>query len=412
MLEPLGSRKPERITGYSADVLRTHPALFPGRVLARDVVSPVDLPAFDNSQMDGYAVRSAEVADAVASGRPFPIGARIAAGSPVGELPPGTAAPIMTGAAVPRGADAVIPIEAATPNRFLPEASTATVSFADPVDAGTFVRTAGSDLRQGELLLAAGTRLGPAQWGVLAAAGCPDIDLVPRVRVIVISTGEELRQPGAPLGSGQIYDANSAILVTALTECGADVVHAATVSDSGNDLRGILAERGADADLLVTSGGVSAGAYEVVRDVLEGAGLDFGSVAVQPGGPQGLGVADLHALGGASGSLPVVAFPGNPVSALVSFELFLRPVLRALAGLPASRPVDRLPLAEPVTSPPAKHQVRRGTVDAHGRVRLQGGASSHLLHAYAGSSVLVHLPVGCAAADAGDLVEVWRIDAA
>ncbi|HWU60289.1 MAG TPA: molybdopterin-binding protein, partial [Microbacteriaceae bacterium] len=153
--------------------------------------------------------------------------------------------------------------------------------------------------------------------------------------------------------------------------------------------------------------GVSAGAFEVVREALEPAGVRFGGVAMQPGGPQGLGRAQLP---GWAASVPVVAFPGNPVSALVSFELFLRPVLLRLAGLNASRPVESLPLAHAVDSMPAKHQVRRGIVNDAGMVELVGGPSSHLLHAYAKSSVLVHLPVGLSHADAGENVEIWRID--
>ena len=156
---------------------------------------------------------------------------------------------------------------------------------------------------------------------------------------------------------------------------------------------------------MLTTGGVSAGAYEVVRDVFEDAGVEFVSVAMQPGGPQGVGVARIGRF-----SAPVVSFPGNPVSSLISFEMFLRPVLRELHGLPPNRSTWTAPLASALESPAEKHQVRRGVVNASGAIELVGGASSHLLHSYAASTVLVHVPVGVAHLDAGSPVEVWRID--
>jgi molybdopterin molybdotransferase len=163
---------------------------------------------------------------------------------------------------------------------------------------------------------------------------------------------------------------------------------------------------------VITVGGVSAGAREVVRDALGPLGVEFSHVAMQPGGPQGLGLITTGKSGGEpQKDLPVVTFPGNPVSALVSFEVFVRPILRRLAGFArAERETLRLPLAEAVESPAGKHQVRRASIDPDGRVRLVGGASSHLLHSYAASTALVHLPVGLGHADAGDPVDVWRID--
>ena len=403
LLAPLADRAPESVLCAPEFLVRFREH---DRMLAADVFSPVDHPPFDNSQMDGYAVRS----DDVVEGAPLRVARRIAAGHDPGALEPGTAAPIMTGAAVPLGADAIIPIEAAMPNSFQPEDDPdATVTFASAVPPGQFVRYRGSDLAAGDLLLPRNTRLGPAQWGVLAASGIVEVPLRPRVRVLVLSTGDELRAPGETLGSGQIFDANSAILGPALVECGVHVARLHTVSDDADAVRALLAVEAPWADLILTTGGVSAGAYEVVRDVFEGAGVEFGSVALQPGGPQGLGLATLRDESDEPVPVPVVAFPGNPVSALVSFELFLRPLLRELHGMPGERPAQRAPLAQAVDSPPAKHQVRRGTLDADGRVVLRGGASSHLLHAYATSTHLVHLPVGVGHADAGDTVDVWRI---
>jgi molybdopterin molybdotransferase len=395
LLAPLAERKPELWRGVRPPV-----AAAP-RVLAADILSRIDLPPFDNSQMDGYAVRAAEVAP----GAPLRVAARIPAGHGVDLLASGTAAPIMTGAPIPDGANAVIPIEAATPNYFQPEQEPTTVSFSERVDVGTFVRSRGSDLAAGSLLLAAGTVLGPAQWGVLAASGITEIPLLSQLKVLVLSTGDELTEAGHPLAAGHIYDANGTSMAAALAEAGAHVSDALVVHDYAPLLREVFEDRDREVDLILTTGGVSAGAYEIVRDVFEDAGVEFTTIAMQPGGPQGLGTARIGRF-----SAHVIAFPGNPVSALVSFEVFLRPVLRRLHGLPPDRRSWWAPLESPLDSPPAKHQVRRGVITAEGRVKLVGGASSHLLHSYAASTVLVHVPVGIAHLDAGDTVEVWSID--
>ncbi len=395
LLTPLAARPAELWHG-------AHPPIAAApRVLAADILSPMDLPPFDNSQMDGYAVRSGEIAP----GAVLRVGPRIAAGQGVGLLAPGSAAPIMTGAPIPDGADAVIPIEAATPDSFPPEHGEHTVSFADAVTPGTFVRSRGSDLAAGSLLLAAGTVLGPAQWGVLAASGITEVPLLSQLRVLVLSTGDELTLAGHPLAAGKIYDANGASMAAALAGAGARVTDVLVVHDDPRLLREVFDDRDGEIDLVLTTGGVSTGAYEVVRDVFEPAGVEFGTVAMQPGGPQGLGTARLDGI-----SVPVVAFPGNPVSALVSFEVFLRPILRELHGLPPDRRAWQAPLAAGLDSPPAKHQVRRGRVNSDGEIELVGGASSHLLHSYAASTVLAHIPVGVSHLDAGDPIEVWSID--
>lgn len=381
-----------------------------GRVLAADVTSPIAVPPFANAQMDGYAVRAADLAAADAD-HPvsLPVGRTCAAGDPVGEHVTGTASPIMTGAPVPAGADAVVQIEVCDPSRFQGIGATgreapagASVSFSSPVEPGAFVRPAGADLAPEATVLAAGARLGPAQLGSLAACGLTEAPVRPRVQVLLLSTGQELVPPGLPLGSGQIHDSNTAALAAALRETGAEVV-SATAPDDADAVLSVIAEH-PDADLLITTGGVSAGAFEVVRDALEGAGVRFGHVAMQPGGPQGLGVARL---GGRD--LPVVAFPGNPVSALLSFELFLRPPLRAASGLNPRRARQQAPLAHDISSPRGKHQVRRGKLQDDGAVTV-GAPGSHLLHDYARATVLVHVPIGVDALPAGAEVEIWRID--
>jgi molybdopterin molybdotransferase len=395
LLSGLAARPPELWKGSRPPVSAVP------RVLAKDLISPIDLPPFDNSQMDGYAVRSSEVVPGVS----LRVGARIPAGHGVDLLSPGTAAPIMTGAPIPDGADAIIPIEAASPHEFQPENVSADVSFAEPVAVGAFVRQRGSDLAAGSVLLPAGTVLGPAQWGVIAASGITRVPLLSQLKVLVLSTGDELTQAGHPLAGGHIYDANGASMAAALAGAGAHVSDVLVVHDYAPLLREVFEDRDREVDLVLTTGGVSAGAYEIVRDVFEDSGVSFGTVAMQPGGPQGYGVARIGRF-----SAPVVSFPGNPVSSLVSFEVFLRPVLRGLHGLPSDRRTWKAPLAAPLDSPAAKHQVRRGIINDHGQVELVGGPSSHLLHSYAASTVLVHVPVGVADLDAGEPVEVWSID--
>jgi molybdopterin molybdotransferase len=361
-----------------------------GRVLAADVASPIDLPPFDNSQMDGYAVRSDATAGAV------PVTGHVAAGDPITAFAGGAAA-IMTGAPLPVGADAVVPVEAVgAPGAFAAVGDA--IELREPVAPGAFVRTRGSDLAAGAVLLTAGTVLGPAQLGALAASGVTAVPVRTRPRVLIVSTGAELTEPGESLAPGAIYDANAVSLSAAITLAGGIALATGVYSDEPGHLR-LALEAAGPVDLVVTSGGVSAGAHEVVRETLGPLGVRFGSVALQPGGPQGLGTITV-----AGAPTPVLCFPGNPVSTLVSFELFLRPLLRG------DRHAVRLPLAASVNSPEAKHQVRRARVTGAGAVELVGGASSHLLAAYARSDALVHLPVGVAHAEAGEPVEVWRID--
>jgi molybdopterin molybdotransferase len=412
LLGPLAHDRAVETISVSASRIAGAPDAYRHRILALDVRSPTDLPPFDNSQMDGYAVRSAELAGAApdAPAR-LVVDPQINAGDGVAELRPGTAAPIMTGAPLPAGADAVVPIERAIPNAFRSPDDVArerelTVEFTSAPRGDEFVRRRGSDIAEGGLLLPADSALGPAQLGVIAATGLTKIDVLRRIRVLLVATGHEIREPGTPLEPGQIYDSNSAVLSQALIESGCTVVAWPCRSDDAHELLHIIEKGAPTADLVITVGGVSAGAREVVRDALGPLGVEFSHVAMQPGGPQGLGVITIDGR-----PIPAVTFPGNPVSALVSFEIFVRPVLRRLAGF--SRPereMLRLPLAEAVESPAGKHQVRRASIDADGRVRLVGGPSSHLLHSYAASTALVHLPVGLGHADAGDPVDVWRID--
>lgn len=385
------------------------------RVLAEDLSAPIAVPPFDNSQMDGYAVRAAD------SGARLPTRAAIAAGWQAGPLPAGWTVPIMTGAMVPAGADAVVPVEAASPDLFVAEGEQVLLP---EVPAGQFVRRAGSDIAAGAHALAAGTRLGPAQLGLLAALGIGTVPVRRRIRVAVLSTGDELARPGETLRPGQIYDANSTLLASALTEAGAEASVLAPLPDDPTGLRGALG-RLEGFDLLISTGGISKGAFEVIKQGLAGA-AEFPQLAMQPGGPQAIGSlqpdsahggpanvepahggpAHIESAGLSSGadigSLPFLGFPGNPVSTLISFEMFLRPLL---AG-PRHRVFARISAG--TASPAAKHQIRRARFSA-GSVELVGGPGSHLLHAMAQANALVHLPVGLADVGAGEEVEVWLL---
>ncbi|MDI3240749.1 molybdopterin molybdotransferase MoeA [Arthrobacter sp. AL08] len=387
LLAPL--RTPDRI-----EMLPLLAAL--GRGLAADVVAPLDLPPFANSQMDGFAIRSADVPD---GGTELTVVAPVAAGAAPPELAAGTAAPIMTGAMLPAGADAVVPIEQADPAAFPFPGEPATVRL-PAAPARNFVRDAGSDIRTGELALTAGTCLGPGQLGLLAALGYTEVAVYQALRVLLVTTGDEVVEPGRPLGAGKIYDSNATLLEASMRQAGLDVTRTGVSTDRPEELAALLGLHLADIDLIVTTGGVSKGAYEVVRQAMEGHRVDFFGVAMQPGGPQGIGTFE---------GVPVLGFPGNPVSCLVSFEMFLRPALGDLFGSPAPRPAVKARLAGALTSPAGKHQVRRGTVLPDGTVRLEGGSGSHLVSALAHSNALIQVPEGTGALAEGAEVEVWML---
>ncbi|OFI36711.1 molybdopterin molybdenumtransferase MoeA [Arthrobacter sp. SW1] len=367
-----------------------------GRALAVDVVAPGHLPPFANSQMDGYAVRSADLPD---GGARLRVAAPIPAGIAPPELLPGTAAPIMTGAMMPRGADAVVPIERAVPDRF-PEPGADAVVELPATPAGSYVRPAGSDIAAGALAFAAGTTLGPGQLGLLAALGITEVDVRRPLQVLLVTTGDEVVEPGTELPPGKIHDANGTLLEAAMLQAGLLVTRSAISSDDPAVLRGLLRGRSAGTELIVTTGGVSKGAYEVVRQAMAEEPVQFLSVAMQPGGPQGIGTFD---------GVPFLGFPGNPVSCLVSFEMFLRPALSAVLGTPAPRPAPRARLTESLSSPAGKHQVRRASLLPDGRVRLEGGPGSHLVHALASANALVHVPADVTELEAGAEVEVWML---
>jgi molybdopterin molybdotransferase len=365
-----------------------------GLVLAEDLTAPIALPPFDNSAMDGYAVRVADVAPASAE---HPVRLPVAEDIPAGRtdvitLQPGTAHRIMTGAPLPPGADTIVKVEDT-------DGGTLTVRIDAAAPAGQHLRRRGEDAEAGALVLPAGTVLGPAQLGLAAAVGAATVRVRRPPNVLVLSTGSELVAPGQPLRHGQIYESNGPMLAAAVREAGGVAEQLRFVPDDVDQLLAAVGERLAEGhvDLLLTSGGVSAGAYEVVKDALAARGVEFVRVAMQPGGPQGAGrLTGFRTAAGAPVSTAVVTLPGNPVSSQVSFEVFVRPALRAAFGHPhPARAAVRARLDETVTSPPGKRQFRRGELNAvSGTVRTVGGPGSHLLSALARADCLIVLEAG------------------
>ena len=359
-----------------------------GRVLAEDVAAAVDLPPFPSSAMDGYALRAGDT-----PGR-LPVVFRIAAGVPAGRpLAQGEAMAISTGGAVPEGADAVAQIEIVTEED-------GTLHVPDPIAPGTNVRPRGGDVRAGEVVLGAGTRLTAAQVGALAATGAAEAVVGRRPRVVVLGTGTELRAPGEALGPGQIYESNGAMLQAAFEAAGAEVERMGPVEDDEAAHRSAL-ERGLDADVLVSSGGVSVGPHDLVRRILGELGVqeEFWGVSVRPGKPLAFGT---------RGSTLVFGLPGNPVSALVSTELFVRPALLALQGAAEPGPLYR---SARMVVPIRRNRMRDELARARTRAGDDGvvveplpGQESHMIVRSASADALVLVPAGDGELAAGELV--------
>ncbi len=345
-----------------------------GRVLAQPALALVDLPPFASSAMDGFALRSADT-----PGR-LPVVARIAAGSPAPRsLRPGEAMGIATGGVVPEGADAVVPIE-------LVVQQDDCIDVPNAVDRDDNIRPRGSDVHESDVVLDAGTRLGSAQVGALAAAGVPELVCARKPRVAVLATGSELRTPGEQLAPGEIYEANGAMLAAALRAHGAEVERLAPVRDDEDAHREALASA-LQADVVVSSGGVSVGPHDLVRRVAAELGVDevFWRVAVKPGKPISFGVRD---------ATLVFGLPGNPVSTLVGFELFVRPALRALEGERDPGPRFRqAQLARSVHRNDTRDELVRARW-LEGALEALSGQESHMIVRAAGADALVLVPRG------------------
>ena len=364
-----------------------------GRVLAEPARAAVDLPPFPSSAMDGYAVRATDT-----PGR-LPVVAHVAAGRPAARpLAAGEAMGIATGGSVPRGADAVVPIEYVVVHGNQ-------VEIPDAVALGASVRPRGGDVAAGDEVVGAGARLGAAQIGALAAAGVAEVVCAQRPRAVVLATGNELRPPGEPLADGQIYESNSFLLLAALADAGAAVERLATAEDTDEAHRRALA-RGLEADVLVSTGGVSVGPHDLVRRIEAELGVEevFWGVAVKPGKPVAFGVRD--------GTL-VFGLPGNPVSSLVGFELFVRPAVLALQGVPEPLPAfDVGRLAAPVRRNPARDElVRARSTRTDDGVELEpvSGQDSHMIVRAAAADALVLAPRGEGELEAGSSVRFLRL---
>jgi molybdopterin molybdotransferase len=353
-----------------------------GLILAENVITDVPLPGFDNSAVDGYAVRAVDTKGAEED-KPItlPVVGDVAAGDrAMSGMGAGVSMRIMTGAPIPTGADAVIPLE-------WTDRGLAQVAIRQSARSGTSIRRAGEDLPAGAPALAAGAALGPQQIALLAAIGRDRVAVRPRPRVLVVSTGSELVEVGHPVGFGEVPDANSYLLAAAARDAGADAYRVGIVPDDHTKLLDVLESQLLRADVLVTTGGVSMGAFDIVKQALSELGtVSFTRVAMQPGKPQGFGHLGDH--------VPIFCLPGNPVSALVSFEVFVRPAIRKLLGKRSiQRATVQAAALERIESPAGVRQYRRGVLhrEASGgySVTLVGGPGSHLIAAMASANCLV-----------------------
>jgi molybdopterin molybdotransferase len=372
-----------------------------GAVLTDDVTALHPLPSFDNSAMDGYAVRASDVAAASPeSPVVLAVAGEVAAGDTRRhDLLPGSALKIMTGAPLPAGADAVVPVEQT-------DGGTERVAIAEAVPSGASVRATGGDAQPGDLLLSAGTRLGAVHLGLLAAAGHGAVIARPRPRVTVMATGNELVEPGGQLVPGQIFESNAVMLAAAARQAGCPAVQYPIVRDDTAAVLAAVTDALASADLLITSGGVSMGGeHDVVKAALSTLGtVTFRRVALQPGMPQGFGTVGPAAT-------PIFTLPGNPVSAYVSFCLFVRPALDAMQGIFRER-AKRAPatLAAPVRSPAGRRSYLRGILDADaGLVTPVAGQASHQLANLGRANALIIVPEEVTSLEAGASVDVMDL---
>ena len=404
--EPLTS-----VEEHLAEILATITPLTPtelglndigGLVLAEDVSAVSALPSFDNSGMDGYAVRVEDVA-AATEDKPvtLPVTAEVAAGDTGAyALQPGTAIKIMTGAMLPHGAEAVVPVE-------WTDGGSARVSIRAGAGYGNAVRLAGEDAKAGEVLVTAGTRLRPMQVAVIAAAGRGSVLVRPRPRVVVLSTGNELAEPGTPLVPGRIWDSNSFMLAAAAREAGCLAYRHAILPDHPDEVLPAIEDQLVRADLMVTTGGVSMGGeHDVVKAALQQLGtITFRKVAMQPGMPQGFGTIALPAAGD---RVPIFTLPGNPVSAYVSFQVFARPAIAALQGYDGlGLEKVQAELAGPLRSPAGRRSFLRGVLDrAAGKVTPLTGQGSHQIATLGKADALVVVPEWVVQMSEGDTAEV------
>ncbi len=431
--EPLTS-----VEAHLAEILGTIRPLAPtelslgdalGLVLAEDVAAASALPSFDNSAMDGYAVHVEDVAAATAENPvTLPVVAEVAAGDTGAyALSPGTSIRIMTGAMLPHRTEAIVPVE-------WTDGGSARVTIRAKAEYGHAIRLAGGDAKAGEVLVTAGTRLRPMHIAVIAAAGRGAVLVRPRPRVVVLSTGSELAEPGAPIVPGRIWDSNSYMIAAAAQEAGCLAYRQAIVRDHPDEVLPALEDQLARADLMITTGGVSMGGeHDVVKAALQRLGtIAFRKVAMQPGMPQGFGtiaaaphvaqeerrsrrfrreafdVGEPESPAGAGERVPIFTLPGNPVSAYVSFQVFARPAIGALQAYDGlGLESVQAELTGPLRSPPGRRSFLRGVLDrSRGLVTPLTGQGSHQVATLGKANALVVVPEWVAQMAEGDTAQV------
>ena len=388
----------EELPAYDQPLLETL-----GLPAVEDVVSPLSLPLFDNSAMDGYAVVFRDVAEA-STERPvhLPVVGEIAAGqTQIFAMSPGTAVRIMTGAPIPTGCNAVVPVEHT-------DDGVTKVLIHQAPEEGQHIRRAGEDIREGDVLLRAGERMDARKVGLLSSVGLGRIVARPRPRVVIMSTGSELVEPGEALARDSIFDANSYLLAAAARQAGAIAYRVKASPDDPETFREALSDQLVRADVVVTSGGVSKGTHDVVKEALSELGtVRFHEVAMQPGKPQGFGVIG-------EDDTPIFTLPGNPVSAYVSFELFVVPALRKMMGrTPLHRALVRARITSAVTSLKDRRQFLRGFFEPRvggSIVTPVGGAGSHLMGGLAQANALIVLAEDVTSVPAESDVPVLLLD--
>ena len=405
----------ERILGFFGVLDSEHKPLLDaiGQVLAKDAVSQFDIPPLDNSAMDGYAVRTGDLASA---GEHSPVVLRVVGTVAAGQLPDrpveaGTAIRIMTGAPVPDGADAVVPFEETDEvARRESGADPAEIAVNTSVEVGSDIRPAAQDIARGQVVLAKGTALRPAEIGVLASLGYETVEVVRRPVVAILSTGDELLEPGSSHDPGKIYDSNTFSVAAGVLRYGGVPKLLGIARDNLDSMNAKLRE-GLESDILITSAGVSKGDYDMVKDVLAKRGkIDFWSVRMRPAKPLAFGVLD--ASGGRK--VPHLGLPGNPVSALVAFEQFGRPAIRKMLGKTKSaKPTITAILDDPIVNTDGRRVYARAIITKKNgayHARLTGHQSSNLLTSMARANGLAICPEHLPRKEAGERVDVQMID--
>jgi molybdopterin molybdotransferase len=378
------------------------------RVLAQEIRAADDLPLFDNSSMDGFAVRAADVTDAAAaSPQSLHVVADIPAGSsPTISLGPGQAARIMTGAQMPAGADSVVPVEDTNfHDRSSGTAAPAEVQIFKAVKRGHNVRPRGMDIRAGEAALKKGRLLKPQDLGLLAMLGISKVEVYKRPRVALLSSGDELIDVDAPLEEGKIRESNSYMIAALIENTGAQVYRLGVAKDNYASVKALFEEAAKlKVDLIVSSAGVSVGAYDYVKEVIESNGrMDFWRVNMRPGKPVAFGNYR---------DIPIIGLPGNPVSAYVGFEVFVRPTLGRLSGLlNGSRPTVRVRCVAQIDSDGRESYLRGQVYEQNGVLvaRLTGHQGSGNLLSLVQANALLIIPAGVKCVPAGQEVTAWLL---